>query len=269
MHGIYTGKYLLLVNIPVAMANALSSAMLPNIAAAKSQGDYSGIQRKASLAIKVTMLIAIPCTFGMAVLGGPAIQLIFGTSTRYPELAGNLMLYGSSFVFFFALSTITNAILQATDYLRLPVIHSAIALVIHTILAFVLMYVFDMKVWGLMIATVVFAVVLCVMNLISMYRRLDFRLEIKRIFLIPGIAAVFMALICWAVYYIINHFLNSNAIAFLVAFVLGMLTYFVALFLFNGITEEELLSMPKGHAMVRIAKKLHLLHDMDINEDDE
>ena len=157
----------------------------------------------------------------------------------------------------------------ATDYLRLPVIHSAIALVIHTILAFVLMYVFDMKVWGLMIATVVFAVVLCVMNLISMYRRLDFRLEIKRIFLIPGIAAVFMALICWAVYYIINHFLNSNAIAFLVAFVLGMLTYFVALFLFNGITEEELLSMPKGHAMVRIAKKLHLLHDMDINEDDE
>ena len=78
-----------------------------------------------------------------------------------------------------------------------------------------------------------------------------------------------MALICWAVYYIINHFLNSNAIAFLVAFVLGMLTYFVALFLFNGITEEELLSMPKGHAMVRIAKKLHLLHDMDINEDDE
>ena len=269
MHGIYTGKYLLLVNIPVAMANALSSAMLPNIAAAKSQGDYSGIQRKASLAIKATMLIAIPCTFGMAVLGGPAIQLIFGTSTRYPELAGDLMLYGSSFVFFFALSTITNAILQATDYLRLPVIHSAIALVIHTILAFVLMYVFDMKVWGLMIATVVFAVVLCVMNLISMYRRLDFRLEIKRIFLIPGIAAVFMALICWAVYYIINHFLNSNAIAFLVAFVLGMLTYFVALFLFNGITEEELLSMPKGHAMVRIAKKLHLLHDMDINEDDE
>ena len=131
------------------------------------------------------------------------------------------------------------------------------------------MYVFDMKVWGLMIATVVFAVVLCVMNLISMYRRLDFRLEIKRIFLIPGIAAVFMALLCWAVYYIINHFLNSNAIAFLVAFVFGMLTYFVALFLFNGITEEELLSMPKGHAMVRIAKKLHLLHDMDINEDDE
>lgn len=267
MHGIYTGKYLLLVNIPVAMANALSSAMLPNIAAAKSQGDYSGIQRKAGLAIKATMLIAIPCTFGMAVLGGPAIKLIFGTSEVYPDLAGSLMLYGSSFVFFFALSTITNAILQATDYLRLPVIHSAIALVIHTILAFVFMYVFDMKVWGLMISTVVFAVVLCIMNLISMRRRLDFHLEIKKIFVIPGIASIFMALICWAVYYIVNHFLQSNTIAFLTAFVLGTLTYFIALFLFEGITEDELLSMPKGQTMVRLAKKVHLLQDMQPEKD--
>lgn len=259
MHGIYTGKYLLMVNIPVAIANALSSAMLPNIAAAKARGDQSGILNKAQMTVKVTMIIAIPCTVGLAVLGGPVIQLIFGTSALYPELAGDLLLYGSAFVLFFALSTVTNALLQATDYLRYPVTHSIIALIIHTVLAFVLLWFFDLKVWSLMISTVAFAVVLCILNGIVLYRKVGFRIRVRDTILIPLAAAGCMGVMCWGSYYILHYLTKSNTIGFLVSFTVGITTYFVALFLFNGITEEELESVPKGQLLVRIAKKLHLL----------
>lgn len=258
MHGIYTGKYLLMVNIPVAIANALSSAMLPNIAAAKSRGDNSGILSKAQLTVKVTMLIAIPCTVGLSVLGGALIQLIFGVSKGYPELAGELLLYGSSFVLFFALSTVTNAILQATDNLQLPVIHSSIALVLHTVLAYVLMQFFDMKVWGLMISTIAFALILCVLNCMALWRKIGFRLECKKTFLIPALASLFMGVMCWGGYYVLYYFTKSNLLGFLVAFILGVITYFVAIFLFDGVVEEELASIPKGYVLVKVAKKLHL-----------
>lgn len=258
MHGIYTGKYLLMVNIPVAIANALSSAMLPNIAAAKSRGDDSGILSKAQLTVKVTMLIAIPCTVGLAILGGPLIQLIFGVSDSYPELAGDLLLYGSSFVLFFALSTVTNAILQATDLLKFPVIHSVIALIIHTILAFVLMSFFDLKVWGLMISTIAFAVVLCVLNNLVLRKQIGFRIDWKHTFGIPMLASLFMGIMCWGGYYVVQYITKSNAAGFFAAFILGLITYFVALFMFNGVTEQELNSIPKGYLIVKVAKKLHL-----------
>lgn len=261
MHGIYTGKYLLMVNIPVAIANALSSAMLPNIAAAKSRGDSSGILSKAQLTVKVTMLIAIPCAVGLAVLGGPLIQLIFGVSESYPALAGDLLLYGSSFVLFFALSTVTNAILQATDLLKYPVIHSAIALVIHTILAFVLMYCFDLKVWGLVISTIVFAVVLCILNNLVLWKRIGFRMKWKQTFGIPLIASAFMGIMCWGGYFVIQYITKSNTWGFFIAFLLGVVTYFIALFMFNGVTEEELNSIPKGYLIVKIVKKLHLFYE--------
>lgn len=261
MHGIYTGKYLLMVNIPVAIANALSSAMLPDIAAAKSKGDNSGILSKAQLTIKVTMLIAIPCTVGLAVLGGPAIQLIFGTSTGFPTLAGELLLWGSSFVFFFALSTVTNAILQATDYLKLPVIHSIIALVVHSILAFVFMWLFDMMVWGLMLSTIAFAVILCLLNCVALYRKIGFQFEWKKTFFIPALSALFMGAMCWGSYYVLYYLTKSNTISFLISVLLGILTYFLAIFLFNGVSEEELNSIPKGHVLVKAAKKLHLFHE--------
>ncbi|MCM1494186.1 MAG: polysaccharide biosynthesis protein [Bacteroides sp.] len=260
MHGIYTGKYLLMVNIPVAIANALSSAMLPNIAAAKSRGDQSGILSKAQLTIKVTMLIAIPCTVGLAVLGGPAIQLIFGVSTGFPTLAGELLLWGSSFVLFFALSTVTNAILQATDHLRLPVIHSVLALVVHCLLAFVFMWCFDMMVWGLVLSTIAFAVILCLLNCVALYRKIGFQFEWKKTFFIPALAALFMGGMCWGSYYVVYYFSKSNTVSFLVSVLLGILTYFLAIFLFNGVSEEELNSIPKGHVLVKAAKKLHLFH---------
>ena len=51
----------------------------------------------------------------------------------------------------------------------------------------------------------------------------------------------------------------SNALATLLAIVVGMVAYFVCLLLLKGLTKEELLRFPKGTLLVRIAQKLHLL----------
>lgn len=261
IHGIYAGRYLLMVNIPVAFANALSSSMIPTISAAKSKGDESDILNKAGLTIKVSMMIAIPCAIGLAVLGGPFLEIILPTNQEFPYLAEQLLMGGSSFVIFFAYSTVTNAILQATDHLNLPVIHSAIALGIHVIMTFVLIRFFDLNVWGLMISTILFAVVLCVLNSFSLYHKIGLRIEWKTGLLIPLISSIIMGSLCFLVYQGFLLLTSSRILAFILAFLLALVTYIAAMVLLHGVTEAELLHMPKGHLIVRILKKVHLLHN--------
>ncbi len=261
IHGIYSGRYLLMVNIPVAFANALSSSMIPTISAAKSKGDESDILNKAKLTIKVSMMIAIPCAIGLAVLGGPFLDIILPTNQSFPFLAEQLLMGGSTFVIFFAYSTVTNAILQATDHLNLPVIHSAIALVVHVIMAFFCIRFFDMNVWGLMISTIVFAVVLCVLNSISLYRQLGLKPELRTGLLIPLISSLIMGAVCFFIYQMFLLLTSSKLIAFILAFIVALIIYIVAMILLKGVTEQELLRMPKGQLMVKLLKKVHLLKD--------
>lgn len=256
IHGIYTGKYLLLVNVPVAIANALSSALLPSISAAKSRGETQNTYKKIYTAIKFTMIIAIPCTVGLTILGGPIVQMLFGDARRLPAM---LFRYGSIFVVLFSLSTVTNAVLQATDYLKIPVIHSSIALVIHTIVAYILLSVFGLNVWALMLSTILFALILCILNAIALRRKLGYCQEKKTTFIVPIISAIIMGIMVWATYYICNYILHSNTISILFSVIAGVLVYFIALVLFNGITEDELQAIPKGAFIIRIAKKMHIM----------
>ncbi|MBQ8982266.1 MAG: polysaccharide biosynthesis protein [Lachnospiraceae bacterium] len=261
IHGIYAGRYLLMVNIPVAFANALSSSMIPTISAAKSSGNESDILRKAGLTIKVSMMIAIPCAIGLAVLGGPFLEIILPTNQEFPYLAEQLLMGGSTFVIFFAYSTVTNAILQATDHLNLPVIHSAIALTVHVILTFVLIRFLNLNVWGLMISTISFAVVLCILNYVSLKHKIGLKMEWKSGLLIPLVSSLIMGAVCFFVYQAFLLFTSSRILAFLFAFLNALIIYVVAMVLLRGVTEEELLNMPKGQMIVRILKKVHLLHD--------
>jgi stage V sporulation protein B len=85
-------------------------------------------------------------------------------------------------------------------------------------------------------------------------------MELKTSIFVPLGASVFMGILCWGTYYLVHLATQSNIFGFLVAFVIAVITYFIAIFLLNGISEEELSSVPKGQVLVRLAKKLHLLH---------
>ena len=142
--GIYGGKYRLLSNVPVAIASALGTSMIPSIVRSRVQHHHKEVRHKICLTIKFNMLIAIPCAVGMGVLASPIMRLIFGDSTA---LTANLMMLGSPAVIFFSLSTVTNAVLQGIDLMRKSVTHSAISLAIHAVLVYVMLQYLDMGVY--------------------------------------------------------------------------------------------------------------------------
>ena len=58
--GVYTGKYHLLINVPMAVSNALSSSLIPSVSRAVATGDRRMVKKKVAAAIRFSLLIAIP-----------------------------------------------------------------------------------------------------------------------------------------------------------------------------------------------------------------
>ena len=68
-----------------------------------------------------------------------------------------------------------------------------------------------------------------------------------------------MGLVAFLVYKGTHLIIPSNAFATVIAISLAAGSYFALLILFKGITEDELYGLPKGHLIIRLAKKFHLM----------
>ncbi|MCI8464613.1 MAG: polysaccharide biosynthesis protein [Lachnospiraceae bacterium] len=254
--GVYSGQYYLLINVPIAISNALASSMLPALTRTVAEGKKGEILRKVNMTIRFSMLVAIPAAVGLTVLGYPIVSLLFRQDTR---LGGDLLFLGSLAVVFFSLSTITNGILQGINRMKTPVINAMISLALHVGILAVLLYGLDMGIYGVVIANLFFGLTMCIFNSVSITKYLHYRQEVKKTFLLPFLASAIMGGLAYGTYYLLNMFTKSNSIACVAAVLVAVMVYFVLLLLFRCVSEKELRSMPMGGRVSRIAKKLHLL----------
>lgn len=254
--GVYGRKYNMLINLPVSIASALAATIIPGIASAKVTGNYMEIKNKVHSVIKFGMLIAIPSAVGLGVLASPILQLLFHDNRSLPA---NLLYIGSIAVIFLSLSTITSAVLQGINKLHIPTIHSAISLVVHIILVYVLLKVFDLGIYSLVIGTVTFSLMVCILNWFAVKRYLNYKQEVVKTFIMPGVCAVIMGAIAFLTYFGLHSLLKSNSISTIVAILIAIFSYGILILVTKTITEEELYEMPMGSTIIRWAKKLHLL----------
>ncbi|MBR4724604.1 MAG: polysaccharide biosynthesis protein [Lachnospiraceae bacterium] len=252
----YSNKYKWLYNLPVAIASSFGVTIVPVLSATFAARDMKSVREKCHSAIKLNMIVAIPSAVGLGVLAKPIIRMLFNRSAD--DLSPILMKLGCVAVVFFALSTLTNGILQGVDLLRLPIIHAAISLAVHIPLLIVLLGPLDFGVYGLVIGNCTYGLLVCILNWNSMSTRLGYKQEIKTTFIKPLEAAGGMGVVAWGVYEGV-YMIAGNLIATLFALVFAVFTYFTLLILFKGVTEEELRGFPKGAKLVSLAKKMHLM----------
>lgn len=255
--GIYAGKFRVLMNVPLAIASCLGPAVVPSLTAAMANRNKKEAVGKVSMSIRFTMLLTIPCALGMAALGGPIIKMLFHPKTGVP-LAAGIMQAGALLIILLALSTLTTAILQGLGKLQEPLIHCAIALVVHIVSLVVFMRNFNLNIYGVIYSNIVFALIICILNALSIKRYLAYRQEVYRTFVVPALASIIMAGAAYAVYSLF-HLFAGNSISTIIAIGAGMGVYAVGLVAFKGITIEELATMPKGNLIIKIFRKLGLL----------
>ena len=263
--GIYSGKYKLLTNVPVAIASAMGTAIVPSLVAEIAKRNQKGVTDKISSAVKFNMVVAFPCAFGFMSLGGPILQMLYG-DTR--TLNTEMMQIGGCAVIFFAMSTVTNGALQGIHHMFIPVWHSLIALIIHSFVLWGLLRFTDLNAISLVICNVLFAVIVCILNARSLKKLLGYRQEWRTTFVIPLISSCVMGAFADISYRSLYRLIQfgmpthpgvNNLITCVVTIVLCVFVYFATLLLLGGVSRSEIEEMPKGKKIVSVLTKLRLL----------
>ena len=256
--GAFSGKYLTMVHVPVAIATSLASSVIPALSRAVSRRNRARVFDSISQTIRFAMLIAIPSAVGLGVLASPIMDLLFRSDNK---MASAMLLWGSSAVVFFSLSTVTNGILQGINHMKEPVINAAVSLVVHVLILAVLLWGFQLGIYGVVAANIAFGAVMCVLNALSIKRILQYRQELKRTFLLPIAASAVMGAVVKGMYSLVYTVsgLQNNLLSLLTSIFVGIFVYFILLLLLKCVDEVELRTMPFGRKLAAFGRFLHLL----------
>lgn len=259
MYGIYSGSYKLLTTAPIAIASALSSAIVPSIIMSITSGDKHSAIRKIESSMRLTMVIAIPAGMGLSVLGGPILELLFNIEPADMDYATKIMVLSVVTVIVFAMSTISNAVLQGINKMKTPIINALIGMIIHYIALVLMLIVFKPNLYAVVIGDIIFGLAVCILNAISIYKYIGYKQEIIKTFVLPLVASAIMGVVTIVVYKISYMVAGINALACALAILAALVTYGLSLLLIKGISEEELMMLPKGQKIVALLKRFSLI----------
>lgn len=254
LQGVYNSQYNQLTTLPVAITTAMAASLLPGIALYWSQGRRLEAMEKARTVIRLNMALAIPAAVGLGVLAGPIMEELYPRLTDYRDLAVGMLELGSSAVVFYALSTITAAVLQGSGRVHTPARNAALALVIHAVLVAALLYRTDLGVWALIVGNVTFPLTLSLLNCRAV-AALGCRWELRRTFLLPLAVSVPMGLIALGVYHGLAALGLRLSLSLLAAVLAAVAFYVPALLRAGCFTAAELPQLPLSGFLTRLAGK--------------
>ena len=221
LYGIFSGQYMVLINLPVSIASAVGTTLIPNISGAFTKGDKAETNHVYNQSMSITMMVTIPCAVGIGVLSEPIITLLFRGAD---PLVFKALTAGCISVVFYSLFT-------------------------------------DAKLFGLVAATILYSLLACIFNHISVSKYMSTKLDVKKIYLAPAVASIFMGIVAWGSYQIFYHLIHMNSVSVVLAILLAVIFYAAAILAVGGYTKEEILAMPKGTLILKLAEKLHLVRE--------
>lgn len=255
--GIYSGKFRVLMNVPLSIASCLAPSVVPALTEAMANNDLREAGLRTRDTIRYTMVFTIPCAVGMAALARPIMMMLYGNNDSL-ALAAGIMQSGALLTVLLALSTLTTGILQGLGEMQAPLVHAATAVAIH--LGFLVLFVvkFKWNIYGVVYANIIFGLIICLLNARSIRKKLHYRQEIKKTFLVPVIAAGVMGIAAYLVHRVFNLF-AGNTISTILAVCVGAVVYGVCLVKLGGILEREIRRLPKGDLLADLLIRLNIL----------
>ena len=121
-YGSYAGPVLTLINVPTAIAMAMSTNLVPDIAAGLARGEKEYVAKEAGVGLRMAAVIGFPCSIGMSLLAQPILYLCYRGSYTAAQLdvAAELLRISSLTIVLFTMVQATSGILQGAGKQRIP-----------------------------------------------------------------------------------------------------------------------------------------------------
>ncbi len=259
LNGIYS-KAGTLFALPSYFIVSITISMIPAVSAYLAKSQRREAAEIASSSMRMTALIALPAGIGLSVLSYPIMKVLYPTgAAEGPQLLAVLGIAS----FFLCMSIVTNSVLQAYGYERIPVYTLPVGGLLKIILNWVLVGDPAIGIYGAPIGSLACYGIITVLNMIIIHKKIPEPMHYSRVLLKPAVSALVMGGAAYGVYRLGEHFLSaaisSQRMALLLclvlAIVLAVVIYAVMIILTRAITREDLRLLPKGE---KLADFLHI-----------
>lgn len=248
MLGAFKTQVVTLFNLPPALIYPISASLVPYISTVLNTGTKEQLHTIMNSAVKITSLIAMPCALGLSVLSKPIISLMFDMSDNPAAMkydTPELLSVQAIAVFFLGMLAITNSFLQSHKLERKPIISILAGSAVKLLSSYLLIGNENIQILGAPIGTVLCYITIIVFNFYFIAKHIGFVPKFGRVFVRPLISSVICAAAAFGSFWLLDRFM-SEKIAVLVAIVVAVLVYVVAVFLTRSITADEIKMLPKG-----------------------
>ena len=109
-----------------------------------------------------------------------------------------------------------------------------------------------MRLWQ---CNIIFSLSMCILNARALKREAAYHQEVEKTFLIPAVAAVVMGVVALVIYFLCNLVMSQN-IAVIIALLVAVVVYGVSLLKFGGLSQEEILALPKWKHTAFLVSKI-------------
>lgn len=250
-YGILSGKVDTLATLPLSFNIAFATALVPSVAGLLAKGDSKTAGKRISLSLLITMIIGLPCTFGMMVFAQPILNLLFPNA---PDGGFLLQIFSLTIIFAVLMQT-TNGALQGLGRIMVPAITSFIGVMLKLILNLILVPNPNFGVNGAAIASVVNNFFAFFLSFIVLRKTIKLNINFVKFILKPAIATLAMCVCSYYLYTLLLGIISAK-LATILAIVIAVIIYLVMIVILKIFNEDEIMMIPYGTKIYKILEKL-------------
>ena len=217
---------------------AIVTPLIPMITEFMVKKDYKGAQDRINFSMKLSSIIALPCTIGLVILAEPVFQAIFPNAPQ-----GSLLLQIEAWAIIFSLlAQVAQGALNGIGKLIVPGLSVVVAAVVKYIFNVTLIPIYGEII--VPITTIVYHLVNCLIVTTVLYKALKSKRDIKNVIIKPLFAAIAMGIAVYFTYKGLCIIIASNVLNMGISIIVGALVYFILLLMQKTLTKEEQQSIP-------------------------
>lgn len=266
MYGSFSTLALPFSNLAPSLISGVALTLVPLLSSSVKRGALKEQKSILEGAFRVTLIFAVPASFGISAFSKQILSIIYGAKTDAVEISAPLLSVLGISVLFACLITTSNAVLQACGRVSKPIISTLVGAAVKLISGYILIGIPSINIMGAPISTLLCNLAVLMMNYYYMCKYvspLEHILERALGAAAAGAAAVGLSL---CVYTLLQGVTHSITVSTLAAIFAAVAAYFLLIFAVSAVEREDILMLPFGNKLVRYLPQKEQRHRYKVRE---
>ncbi len=240
MYGLWTGPVNSMLGLPIALSSGVAVSALPGITQTYCANDKQKLNESFNSAIKLTLVISLPCALGMMALSGPILSLLYGSLPADEiHVAAVLLSLSAPSIVCMAVVLTCVSVCQAVGKPYATVVFVSLAIVVKAVVNLVLLPNSNINIYGAAISETLCYLFAAICVIIYLRFKLGLKVD-GQCLLKPMAAGIFMTL-CITIAVVFAEKVFATTFGTLVLIAISAVVYFSMISLLKVFDKERFL----------------------------